>query len=57
MFSDVKQALDSISSNIKNVSQSIPIEEVLVEVSHYINDSNSYFHKELPKLEEYDSYW
>lgn len=57
MFSDVKQTLDSISSNIKNVSQSIPIEEVLVEVSHYINDSNSYFHKELPKLEEYDSYW
>ncbi|XP_042141882.1 prominin-1 isoform X2 [Peromyscus maniculatus bairdii] len=57
VIADVKQALDSISSNIKNVSQSIPIEEVLVEVSHYINDSNSYFHKELPKLEEYDSYW
>ncbi|CAO2640006.1 Prom1 [Lemmus lemmus] len=57
VVADVKKALDSISSTIKNVSQSIPIEEVLSQVSRYINDSNSYFHEELPKLEEYDSYW
>ncbi|XP_051020847.1 prominin-1 [Acomys russatus] len=57
VISDVKKTLDSISSVIKNVSQSIPIEGVLSEASRYLNDSNSYFHKELPKLEEYDSYW
>lgn len=57
LFSDVKKALDSVSSTIQNVSQSIPIEEVLSQVSRYINDSNNYFHQELPKLEEYDSYW
>ncbi|KAL1790525.1 prominin-1 isoform X1 [Sigmodon hispidus] len=57
VIADVKNALDSISSNIKDVSQSIPIEKMLSEVSHHINDSNDYFHQELPKLEEYDSYW
>lgn len=57
VVADVKKALDSISSTIKNVSQSIPIEEVLSQISRYINDSNNYFHQELPKLEEYDSYW
>lgn len=57
VVADVKKVLDSISSTIKNVSQSIPIEEVLSQVSRYVNDSNNYFHQELPKLEEYDSYW
>lgn len=57
LFADVKKVLDSISSTIKNVSQSIPIEKVLSQVSRYVNDSNNYFHQELPKLEEYDSYW
>lgn len=57
VVADVKKALDSVSSTIQNVSQSIPIEEVLSQVSRYINDSNNYFHQELPKLEEYDSYW
>ncbi|XP_041492218.1 prominin-1 isoform X1 [Microtus oregoni] len=57
VVADVKKALDSLSSTIQNVSQSIPIEEVLSQVSRYINDSNNYFHQELPKLEEYDSYW
>ncbi|XP_031198002.1 prominin-1 isoform X3 [Mastomys coucha] len=57
VIKDVKEALDSLSSNVKNISQSIPIEEVLFQVSHYLNDSNKYFHQELPKMEEYDSYW
>ncbi|XP_040602981.1 prominin-1 isoform X2 [Mesocricetus auratus] len=57
VIADVKKALDSISSNITSVSQSIPIKEVLFDVSNYINDSNSYLQQELPKLEEYDSYW
>ncbi|CAH7452953.1 Prom1 [Phodopus roborovskii] len=57
VIADVKNAVDSISSNIMDVSQSIPIEKVLLEVSHHVNNSYSYFHKELPKLEEYDSYW
>lgn len=56
VVADVKKVLDSISSTIKNVSQSIPVEEVLSQVSRYVNDSNNYFHQELPKLEEYDSY-
>ncbi|EGW10412.1 Prominin-1 [Cricetulus griseus] len=57
VIEDVKKALDSISSKVVNVSKSIPIEEVLFEVSGYINNSKSYFHQELPKVEEYDSYW
>ncbi|XP_076794563.1 prominin-1 isoform X3 [Arvicanthis niloticus] len=57
VIKDVKKTLDSISSDVKNMSQSIPIEEVLSQVSHYLNNSNRYFHQEIPKLEEYDSYW
>jgi hypothetical protein len=57
LFADVKNTLDSISSNIKDMSQSIPIEDMLLQVSHYLNNSNRYLNQELPKLEEYDSYW
>lgn len=57
VIKDVKNTLDSISSNIKDMSQSIPIEDMLLQVSHYLNNSNRYLNQELPKLEEYDSYW
>lgn len=57
IINDIKKASDSISSNVKNMSQNIPIEDALIQVSYYINESNRYFHQELPKLEEYDSYW
>ncbi|XP_052055106.1 prominin-1 isoform X2 [Apodemus sylvaticus] len=57
IINDIKKASDSISSNVRNMSQNIPIEDALLPVSYYINESNRYFHQELPKLEEYDSYW
>lgn len=57
LFADIKKASDSISSNVKNMSQNIPIEDALIQVSYYINESYKYLHQELPKMEEYDSYW
>lgn len=57
VIKDVKKTLDSVSSKVKNMSQSIPVEEVLLQFSHYLNESNRYFHEELPRVEEYDSYW
>ncbi|XP_063129616.1 prominin-1 isoform X10 [Rattus norvegicus] len=40
VIKDVKKTLDSVSSKVKNMSQSIPVEEVLLQFSHYLNDSN-----------------
>ncbi|EDL99947.1 prominin 1, isoform CRA_d [Rattus norvegicus] len=57
VIKDVKKTLDSVSSKVKNMSQSIPVEEVLLQFSHYLNDSNRYIHESLPRVEEYDSYW
>lgn len=53
VIKDVKKTLDSVSSKVKNMSQSIPVEEVLLQFSHYLNESNRYFHEELPRVEEY----
>ncbi|XP_055479905.1 prominin-1 isoform X1 [Psammomys obesus] len=55
-ISEFKTASDSISSFVMNMTQSVPIDVVLSGLSRYLNDSNSYFHKKLPELEEYDSY-
>ncbi|XP_008825104.1 prominin-1 isoform X1 [Nannospalax galili] len=57
VVTDVKEVLNSISSDIHNISQNIPIEETLLELSGQLNNSNRLFYEEMPRLEEYDSYW
>ena len=56
MFSDVKMTLDSIGSDIKNISKNIPIQDKLSNFIRYLNDTENYIHRHLPTLEEYDSY-
>ncbi|KAM6150273.1 prominin-1 [Erethizon dorsatum] len=54
---NVKNVLNGISSNIKSVTKQIPIQATLSNFTGYINDTETYIHQNLPKLEEYDSYW
>lgn len=48
--------LDSIGSDIKNISKNIPIQDKLSNFIRYLNDTENYIHHHLPTLEEYDSY-
>ncbi|XP_006144946.1 prominin-1 isoform X2 [Tupaia chinensis] len=57
IVADVKKALDSIGSDIDNVTKHIPIQDTLSYFTGYLNDTESYIHHNLPKIEEYDSYW
>ncbi|XP_073661188.1 prominin-1 isoform X3 [Tursiops truncatus] len=56
MAEDVKMTLDSIGSDIKNISKNIPIQDKLSNFIRYLNDTENYIHRHLPTLEEYDSY-
>ncbi|XP_033266534.2 prominin-1 [Orcinus orca] len=56
VVSDVKMTLDSIGSDIKNISKNIPIQDKLSNFIRYLNDTENYIHRHLPTLEEYDSY-
>ncbi|KAL0596557.1 Prominin-1 [Plecturocebus cupreus] len=53
----IKRVLNSIGSDINNVTQRLPIQDILSEFSGYLNNTESYIHRHLPTLEEYDSYW
>lgn len=56
LFSDVKSTLNSIGSDIENIGEQIPIQDQLSNFMGYINDTETYIHRNLPMLEEYDSY-
>ncbi|NP_001428107.1 prominin-1 isoform 13 precursor [Homo sapiens] len=53
----IKRVLNSIGSDIDNVTQRLPIQDILSAFSVYVNNTESYIHRNLPTLEEYDSYW
>ncbi|XP_033069704.1 prominin-1 isoform X2 [Trachypithecus francoisi] len=53
----IKRVLNSIGSDIDNVTQRLPIQDILSEFSVYVNNTESCIHRNLPTLEEYDSYW
>ncbi|XP_057561217.1 prominin-1 [Hippopotamus amphibius kiboko] len=57
VISDIKRTLDSIGSDIKNMSKKIPIQEKLSDFIRHLNNTENYIHRHLPTLEEYDSYW
>uniref|UniRef100_A0A673TAC0 Prominin 1 n=1 Tax=Suricata suricatta TaxID=37032 RepID=A0A673TAC0_SURSU len=52
----VKSTLNSIGSDIENIGEQIPIQDQLSNFMGYINDTETYIHRNLPTLEEYDSY-
>uniref|UniRef100_A0A8C0KDI9 Prominin 1 n=1 Tax=Canis lupus dingo TaxID=286419 RepID=A0A8C0KDI9_CANLU len=52
----VKRTLNSLGSDIENMSEQIPIQDKLSDFIGYINDTETYIHRNLPTLEEYDSY-
>ncbi|XP_008991815.4 prominin-1 isoform X2 [Callithrix jacchus] len=53
----IKRVLNSVGSDINNVTQRLPIQYILSEFSGYLNNTESYMQRHLPTLEEYDSYW
>ncbi|XP_008575879.1 PREDICTED: prominin-1 isoform X1 [Galeopterus variegatus] len=57
IVADVKMTLNTIGSDINNITQHIPIQNMLPTFTGYINNTESYVHYYLPRLEEYDSYW
>ncbi|XP_072802100.1 prominin-1 isoform X2 [Vicugna pacos] len=56
VISDIKRTLNSIGSEITNISKKIPVQDKLSNFIHYINNTEDYVHRYLPTLEEYDSY-
>ncbi|KAB1282392.1 Prominin-1, partial [Camelus dromedarius] len=56
VISDIKRTLNSIGSEITNISKKIPVQDKLSNFIHYINNTEDYLHRYLPTLEEYDSY-
>ncbi|EFB27877.1 hypothetical protein PANDA_004361, partial [Ailuropoda melanoleuca] len=56
IISDIKRTLNSVGSDIENIGQQIPIQDKLSNFMGYINDTETYIHRNLPTLEEYDSY-
>uniref|UniRef100_A0A8C4LCD7 Prominin 1 n=1 Tax=Equus asinus asinus TaxID=83772 RepID=A0A8C4LCD7_EQUAS len=56
LISGIKSTLNSIGSNIGNISKQIPIQDKLSNFMDYINSTETYIHRSLPTLEEYDSY-
>ncbi|XP_031292852.2 prominin-1 isoform X1 [Camelus dromedarius] len=56
VISDIKRTLNSIGSEITNISKKIPVQDKLSNFIHYINNTEDYIHRYLPTLEEYDSY-
>ena len=56
MFSEFKKTLNSLQSDVKNISTKIPIQKTLSNFVRYINDSEDYILHYLPTMEECDSY-
>uniref|UniRef100_A0ABI7YG13 Prominin 1 n=1 Tax=Felis catus TaxID=9685 RepID=A0ABI7YG13_FELCA len=56
IISDVKSTLNSIGSDIESIGEQIPIQDQLSNFMGYINDTETYIRRNLPTLEEYDSY-
>lgn len=56
MFSEFKKTLNSIQSDVKNISTKIPIQKTLSSFVRYINNSEDYILHYLPTIEECDSY-
>lgn len=57
VIAELKKVLNSIGSRIDSVTQQLPIQETLNNLTGYMNKSEDYLHKILPKVEEVDSYW
>ncbi|XP_021566481.1 prominin-1 [Carlito syrichta] len=57
VIAGVKSVLNSIGSEVDNVTQNIPVQNTLSDFAVYLNVTESYIQRSLPKLEEYDSYW
>lgn len=56
LFSDIKNVLNGISVDIRSVAE-YPITATLSNFTGYINDTETYIRRNLPKLEEYNAYW
>ncbi|XP_077924541.1 prominin-1 isoform X2 [Halichoerus grypus] len=56
IISDIKSTLNSLGSDIENIGDQIPIQDKLSNFMGYINDTETYVHRNLPTLEEYDSF-
>nr|XP_013002766.1 prominin-1 isoform X1 [Cavia porcellus]XP_013002767.1 prominin-1 isoform X1 [Cavia porcellus]XP_013002769.1 prominin-1 isoform X1 [Cavia porcellus]XP_023418745.1 prominin-1 isoform X1 [Cavia porcellus] len=53
---DIKNVLNGISVDIRSVAE-YPITATLSNFTGYINDTETYIRRNLPKLEEYNAYW
>ena len=56
MFAEFKKTLNSIQSDVKNVSTKIPIQETLSNFARYINNSEDYILHYLPTVEKCSSH-
>ncbi|XP_075400625.1 prominin-1 [Tenrec ecaudatus] len=56
IISDIRTVLDSIGSSLSNVINHVPIQEVVSNITGYINDTEAYIGSYFYTLEKYESY-
>ncbi|XP_076992567.1 prominin-1 isoform X2 [Tamandua tetradactyla] len=56
IISDVKRVLDSIGSNISNVTKQVPVQDAVSNFNGYVNETERYINHHLPTVEEFELY-
>lgn len=55
-FSDIKNVLEGIGSNITTFTKTFPLQKVLADFTMYLTQSEAYVQDYFPLVEQYDFY-
>lgn len=55
-FSDIKNILENVGSNITAFTKKLPIQEILTDFTVYLTQSEAYVEDYFPLVEQYDFY-
>ncbi|XP_045140322.1 prominin-1 [Echinops telfairi] len=56
VISDIRTVLDSIGSTLSKVTDQVPIQDIIANITGYINDTEAYIGSYFYTLEKYESY-
>ncbi|NXC49310.1 PRM1A protein, partial [Penelope pileata] len=56
ILSDIKNVLESVGSNISNFTKTLPVQNILADLTVYLTQSEAYVQDYFPVVEQYDFY-
>ncbi|XP_042668670.1 prominin-1 isoform X4 [Centrocercus urophasianus] len=56
ILSDIKNVLESIGSNISNFTKTLPVQNIIADLTVYLTQSEAYVQDYFPVVEQYDFY-